>query len=205
MDICKYHIVGAIVLSTCLQSVLPGDIDYQFQYQCYGSLCTYPLEYCSSVEWERRCIPCLPSVCQSKEVPLACRFNCSFKGETLKNSSEIVIEQNESESTTENTAGSSLVLVALIVLASLLVIVFLPAVFLAVQHLKLKQTLRNKTIKCEEMEKLLESAEQERKTENPSPEKDCYGKRKLTDVNPTDTDTAGCYKPTTYKNTVSQS
>jgi hypothetical protein len=45
-------------------------------------------------------------------------------------------------------------------------------IFFVKQYIKAYSfRLRNNTIKCEEMEKLLESAEQERKTEKPSPEK----------------------------------
>ena len=81
------------IMLICMKNILSSEVD--FQYQCYKSLCTFPLEYCSSNAWERRCIPCLPSVCQSKSVPLGCIFNCSNviatlkKSETLKNSSDI--------------------------------------------------------------------------------------------------------------------
>ncbi|XP_060591634.1 uncharacterized protein LOC132746470 isoform X2 [Ruditapes philippinarum] len=174
-------ILGSFYFKTCNPALLKP-----FQFQCYTKgICTWPLEYCSSEEYEQRCIPCYPSVCRQDQPPLQCQYNCSL------------IEQNESESTTENTV------VALIVVASLLGVIVLSVGFLIIKNFKLKQKLRNNTMKYEDVKNLLKSAEQERKKENSSQEKDCYGKRKLTTVNPTDTDRAGCYKPTTYKDTVS--
>ncbi|XP_060591642.1 uncharacterized protein LOC132746470 isoform X3 [Ruditapes philippinarum] len=158
-------ILGSFYFKTCNPALLKP-----FQFQCYTKgICTWPLEYCSSEEYEQRCIPCYPSVCRQDQPPLQ--------------------------------SGSSVV--ALIVVASLLGVIVLSVGFLIIKNFKLKQKLRNNTMKYEDVKNLLKSAEQERKKENSSQEKDCYGKRKLTTVNPTDTDRAGCYKPTTYKDTVS--
>ncbi|XP_053393201.1 uncharacterized protein LOC123564583 isoform X2 [Mercenaria mercenaria] len=49
----------------------------KFQFPCFDSVCTFPLEYCSSRKYERRCIPCHKSLCKEDTVPQSCIYNCS--------------------------------------------------------------------------------------------------------------------------------